>query len=164
MLIPWCIHCKSVPFWMSEGFREASSVPKLRLAVTAPVGWCQGLAGVISTLSDGARQSPWKMTAAVCLMPERKRAFVDNGSFAFHRRSATESGRGGGGEIKTCKRHQMWHRICKTCEHAWCFAAVLWKSGCRKAGDAGRVMAVGIRGSQSRNRGSCANKKKKITD
>lgn len=104
MLIQWCIQCKSVPFWMSEGFHSRVGA---NLAGSAGTCWlCQGLAGVIDAL--------WwcptitvEMTAAACVMPDRKELLPTMAR--FHRRScfpnAADCGQGK-------KKHKERNRSC----------------------------------------------------
>lgn len=111
MLIQWCIQCKSVPFWMSEGFHSHVCA---NLAGSAGTCWrCQGLAGVIDAL--------WwcptitvEMTAAACVMPDRKEHLPTMAR--FHRRSCfTNAANCGQGEKKnkernrSCSEHHVKH-------------------------------------------------------
>lgn len=69
MLIQWCIQCKSVPFWMSEGFHSRAGA---NLAGSGGTCWrCQGLAGVIDALW-WCPTITLEMTAAACVTPDRK--------------------------------------------------------------------------------------------
>lgn len=99
MLIQWCIQCKSMPFWMSEGFHSHVGA---NLAGNAGTCWpCQDLAGVIDAL--------WwcptitvEMTAAACVMPDRKEHLPTMARFyrRFCLPNAANSGQGKGKKKK----------------------------------------------------------------
>lgn len=131
MLIQWCIQCKSVPFWMSEGFHSHVGA---NLAGSAGTCWrCQGLAGVIDAL--------WwcptitvEMTAAACVMPDRKEHLPTMAR--FHRRSCfPNTANCGQGKKKTeSERWELQRTSCKTCQRGkhvnmqQCCAAMLCRS------------------------------------
>lgn len=157
MLIQWCIQCKSVPFWMSEGFREPRSVPKPRLAVAAPVGWCQGLAGVIGALSLMApdnRCGKWLRRFASCQREKEHLSTMARFSPSLGYREwpggkGAWDGWGGEKPAEDVKRG-------KTCEDAWC----LLQQCCESRGAAKQEMQRAWRRCMSRLTGADMQKKK----